>query len=98
MAADAQKRDYYEVLGVERSVDAATLKSAYRKVALQFHPDRNPDNPEAEDTLDLLMKIIEIETPNLKALGKKIAAILPSAAKQTTSSKKRSKAQTPTTS
>lgn len=49
MAAAAQKRDYYEVLGVVRTCEAGELKSAYRKVALQFHPDRNPDNPEAED-------------------------------------------------
>lgn len=42
------KRDYYEVLGVSRDVDAAALKSAYRKLAMQYHPDRNPDNQEAE--------------------------------------------------
>ena len=42
------KRDYYEVLGVERTADEKTLKSAFRKKAMQFHPDRNPDNPEAE--------------------------------------------------
>ena len=42
------KRDYYEVLGVDRSADEKTLKSAFRKKAMQFHPDRNPDDPEAE--------------------------------------------------
>jgi molecular chaperone DnaJ len=40
--------DYYSALGVERGADDKTLKSAYRKMAMQFHPDRNADNPTAE--------------------------------------------------
>ena len=43
------KRDYYEVLGVSRDSGEAELKSAYRKLALEFHPDRNPDDPVAEE-------------------------------------------------
>ena len=42
------KRDFYEVLGVSRGSDEAALKSAYRKLAMQYHPDRNPGNSEAE--------------------------------------------------
>lgn len=43
------KKDYYEVLSVSRDCDEQTLKTSYRKLALQFHPDRNPNNHEAED-------------------------------------------------
>jgi molecular chaperone DnaJ len=43
------KRDYYEILGVEKNTDPKDIKKAYRRVAMKFHPDRNPDDPKAED-------------------------------------------------
>jgi molecular chaperone DnaJ len=43
------QRDYYEILGVEKTATTDGIKKAYRKMAMQFHPDKNPDNKEAEE-------------------------------------------------
>ena len=45
----ASKRDYYEILGISKSVTADEIKKAYRKVAMQHHPDRNPGDHTAEE-------------------------------------------------
>jgi molecular chaperone DnaJ len=54
------KRDYYEILGVSKSSSADEIKKAYRKVAMQFHPDRNPGDKEAEDKFKEAAEAYEI--------------------------------------
>src|SRR5437588_12898729 len=47
--ATIRKRDYYEVLGIGRGTSEEEIKRAYRKLAVRFHPDKNPDDPHAEE-------------------------------------------------
>ncbi|WP_300604896.1 molecular chaperone DnaJ [Niabella sp.] len=54
------KRDYYEVLGVSKSASAEEIKKSYRKVAMQFHPDRNPGDKAAEDKFKEAAEAYEI--------------------------------------
>ncbi|KYG79623.1 MULTISPECIES: molecular chaperone DnaJ [Roseivirga] len=54
------KRDYYDILGVSKTASDDELKKAYRKMAIKFHPDKNPDNPEAEDKFKEAAEAYEI--------------------------------------
>lgn len=54
------KRDFYEVLGVARNASEADIKKAYRRSAQKFHPDRNPDNPEAEEKFKEAKEAFEV--------------------------------------
>ena len=54
------KRDYYEVVGVDRGASATDLKKAYRKLAMRFHPDRNPDDPDAERSFKELNEAYDV--------------------------------------
>lgn len=56
----SQKRDYYEVLGVSRNATAPEIKKAYRKLALKYHPDKNPDDSAAEDKFKEAAEAYEI--------------------------------------
>jgi molecular chaperone DnaJ len=56
----AAKRDYYEVLGVERGASTEDLKKAYRKLAVKYHPDKNPDDTSAEEKFKELGEAYEV--------------------------------------
>ncbi|MEW9898901.1 molecular chaperone DnaJ [Chitinivorax sp. PXF-14] len=60
------KKDYYEVLGLNRDVSEDDIKKAYRKLAMKYHPDRNPDNPQAEEKFKEAKEAYEILSDDQK--------------------------------
>ena len=61
-----EKRDYYTVLGVQKGASEQEIKSAYRKLAMQYHPDRNPDNKEAEEKFKEAAQAYEVLSDSQK--------------------------------
>ena len=60
------KRDYYEVLGVSQGASDGDIKKAYRRIAMKHHPDRNPDNKEAEEKFKEANEAFEVLSDNQK--------------------------------
>jgi molecular chaperone DnaJ len=56
----AEKKDYYEVLGLSRQASNNEIKKAFKKLAMKHHPDRNPDNPKAEENFKEAKEAYEI--------------------------------------
>src|SRR5690606_36897441 len=54
------KKDYYEILGISKSADASEIKKAYRKKAIEYHPDKNPGDKQAEENFKLADEAYEV--------------------------------------
>ena len=63
------KRDYYEILGISRDADEKEVKRAYRKLAMKYHPDRNPGDSEAENKFKEASEAYEILADQSRRAG-----------------------------
>lgn len=65
----SQKRDYYEVLGISKNADEGEIKKAYRKLALKYHPDKNPGDASAEEKFKEAAEAYEVLSNQEKELN-----------------------------
>src|SRR3954453_4457707 len=63
---DIEKRDYYEVLGVQRSASTPEIRKAFKRLAMEFHPDRNPGDKAAEERFKEISEAHEVLTDGEK--------------------------------
>ncbi|HAI75706.1 MAG TPA: hypothetical protein DCM08_05615 [Microscillaceae bacterium] len=61
--------DYYHILGLDRGAGRQQIRDAYKRLAFQFHPDRNPDNPEAEEKFKLIAQAYEVLSDDVKKIN-----------------------------
>ena len=58
-------RDFYKILGVSRDASIKDIKKAYRKLAIKYHPDKNPDNPDANQMFQDISAAYEVQEYNI---------------------------------